>query len=224
MECFVGTILLCAFNYAPNGWMLCNGQSLLISQYVALYSLIGTKYGGDGVKNFNLPDLRGRFPVGMGQSPYSGVVACNLGDVHNSTGQVSLVSGNVPLPLHTHSITNTVNCTGGGSVQVSLPINIPVNADTTAALTNVPTNNMLAQGKAGTNVANIYTSSTPTTNATLKSFNAQGSINVPAPTVTVTSTCGAAGGAGAPFDIRPHSLCINYIIAVTGIYPERPPQ
>jgi microcystin-dependent protein len=222
MDVFVGTILPWSTDWAPEGWQLCQGQLLTISQYNVLYAVIGTKFGGDGVNNFALPDLRGRFPVGIGQSPYSGVEACNLGDVHNSTGQVTLVQGN--LPPHTHSITNTVKCSGGGSVSVSLPINIPVNADTTAALTNVPTNNMLAQGKAGTNVANIYTSSTPTTNATLKSFNAQGSINVPDPTVTVTSTCSDAGGAQpvTSFDIRPHSLCINYIIAVTGIYPAKP--
>ena len=56
-----------AFNFAPIGWALCEGQLLPIAQYTPLFSLIGTTYGGDGVHNFALPDLRGRMPLGMGQ-------------------------------------------------------------------------------------------------------------------------------------------------------------
>lgn len=70
---YIGTILPWAMDFAPQGWALCQGQSLQISQYQALYSLIGVKYGGNGTTTFNLPDLRGRFPVGMGgTNPISG--------------------------------------------------------------------------------------------------------------------------------------------------------
>ncbi|WP_459481358.1 phage tail protein [Clostridium saccharoperbutylacetonicum] len=222
MDFFIGTILPWSMAWAPYGWLLCNGQQVPINSYQPLYALIGTTFGGDGKTYFNLPDLQGRYPVGMGQSPIPGVAACVLGAKHDSNGQVTLMPNN--LPPHTHMITNTVN-SSGGSAQVNLPINIPVNADTTAVLTNVPTNNMLAQGKAGSSTpANIYTSSNPATNVTLKSFNAQGTVNIPNPTVTVTSSCSAAGGATnvSAFDIAPNSLCINYIIAWNGIFPTKP--
>lgn len=57
------------FNYAPRGWMFCNGQILNVSQNSALFSLLGTMYGGDGAQTFGLPDLRGRAMIGMGQAP-----------------------------------------------------------------------------------------------------------------------------------------------------------
>jgi microcystin-dependent protein len=69
MEDFIATIKLFTGNFAPDGWFFCWGQSLPIQQYAALYSLLGTTYGGDGRTTFNLPDLRGRVPVGAGMSP-----------------------------------------------------------------------------------------------------------------------------------------------------------
>lgn len=69
MESYVGQLLLVPYNFAPEGWALCNGQLLPISQYDVLFQLIGTTYGGDGINTFALPDLRGRNPVGMGQGP-----------------------------------------------------------------------------------------------------------------------------------------------------------
>ena len=63
MEAFLGTILMFAGNYAPRGWMFCEGQELAIQQHQALFALIGTTYGGDGKRAFKLPDLRGRFPL-----------------------------------------------------------------------------------------------------------------------------------------------------------------
>src|SRR5271166_1909557 len=77
-DVFLGSLLLVPYNFAPNGWMFCNGQLLPISQYSALFSLIGTTYGGDGVSNFALPDLRGRVPNSAGQGP--GLANYNLGD------------------------------------------------------------------------------------------------------------------------------------------------
>ena len=67
MDEFIGTIQMFAGNFAPQGWMFCHGQTVSISQYTALFSIIGTTYGGDGVNNFALPDLRGRVPVGSGE-------------------------------------------------------------------------------------------------------------------------------------------------------------
>jgi microcystin-dependent protein len=67
MEEYIGTIKLYAGNYAPHGWAFCTGQLLPISQNTALFSVLGTNYGGDGRVTFGLPDLRGRVPVGAGQ-------------------------------------------------------------------------------------------------------------------------------------------------------------
>ena len=64
---WVGEIRMVGFNFQPQGWMLCNGQLLAISQYSVLFNLIGTTYGGDGQSTFALPDLRGRVPLGAGQ-------------------------------------------------------------------------------------------------------------------------------------------------------------
>ena len=75
MDPFVGQIMMVAFNFAPRGWALCNGQLLPISQNTALFSLLGTFYGGDGRTNFALPNLQGRVPVhqggGVGTSNYA---------------------------------------------------------------------------------------------------------------------------------------------------------
>ncbi|MEP2936899.1 MAG: tail fiber protein [Gilvibacter sp.] len=65
---FTGQVMLIAGNYAPRGWLLCRGQSLAVSSYSALFSLIGTNYGGDGRTFFNLPDLRDRVPIGASKS------------------------------------------------------------------------------------------------------------------------------------------------------------
>jgi len=67
VEPFIGQIALFAFGFTPRHWAQCNGQLLPISQYQALFSLLGTKYGGDGRTNFALPDLRGRTPVHRGR-------------------------------------------------------------------------------------------------------------------------------------------------------------
>lgn len=67
-EC-IGMVMPCSFSYAPVNWMFCQGQELQIEQFIALFSLLGTNYGGDGRYTFKVPDLRGRIPVGAGQGP-----------------------------------------------------------------------------------------------------------------------------------------------------------
>ena len=66
---FLGEIRMAGFNFAPRGWAFCAGQLLPISQNDALYALVGTTYGGDGVTTFGVPDLRGRVPINQGQGP-----------------------------------------------------------------------------------------------------------------------------------------------------------
>jgi microcystin-dependent protein len=99
MESFIGDIRLFAGTFAPRGWMLCNGAVLNISQYVALFSLIGTTYGGDGQTTFALPDLRGRVPVGQGQGP--ALTNRVLGEAYG-VESVTLVPNQ--MPQHTHTL------------------------------------------------------------------------------------------------------------------------
>lgn len=99
MEPFLGMIAIFGFNFAPRGWALCNGQLLSIAQNTALYSLLGTTYGGDGISTFALPDLRGRVPLHAGQGP--GLSNYILGELSGSQ-TVTLLNNN--MPVHNHSL------------------------------------------------------------------------------------------------------------------------
>lgn len=101
-EPFIGEIRWVGFNFTPRGWANCDGQTLQISQNTALFSLLGTTYGGDGRTNFKLPDMRGRTPVHTGSGP--GLSPRPMGQ---SYGQetVTLNTGN--LPSHTHAVTSS---------------------------------------------------------------------------------------------------------------------
>ncbi|MEX2513981.1 MAG: tail fiber protein [Cyclobacteriaceae bacterium] len=108
MEEFIGTLKLFAGNFAPRGWAFCHGQLLPINNYSAVFSLLGTMYGGDGRTNFALPDLRGRVPVGFGQGPgLSNYQQGQTGGQESTT----LTQGN--MPSHNHSI--AVSSTDGSS-------------------------------------------------------------------------------------------------------------
>ncbi|MBX7185194.1 MAG: tail fiber protein [Vicinamibacteria bacterium] len=94
---FLGEIRLFGGNFPPRGWAFCNGQLLSIAANSALYSLIGTIYGGDGMTTFGVPDLRGRVPVGQGQGP--GLSARVVGQLSGSE-TVTLTAAQ--MPQHTH--------------------------------------------------------------------------------------------------------------------------
>lgn len=101
MEPFLGEIRMFAGFYAPQGWMLCQGQPLAITQYQALFSLLGNKYGGDGKTTFNLPDFRGRLPVHVGE----GIVLGQKGGEYANTLTIA------QMPPHTHQpLNNFVKC------------------------------------------------------------------------------------------------------------------
>ncbi len=107
---FLGMIALFGFNFPPRGWAICNGQLLSISQNSALFALLGTIYGGNGVTTFGLPDLRGRVPLGVGQGPgLSNYVQGQVGGTENTT----LVAAN--LPAHTHTVNASTDIASVGS-------------------------------------------------------------------------------------------------------------
>jgi microcystin-dependent protein len=99
-EPFLGSITLFAGNFAPAGYALCNGQLLPISQNTALFSILGTTYGGNGVTTFALPDLRGRVPVHAGQGP-----GLSLYDLGQAAGEETVTLTTAELPPHAHSQT-----------------------------------------------------------------------------------------------------------------------
>jgi len=109
-EPYLGAIFIFAGNFAPRGFALCQGQLMSIAQNTALFSILGTTYGGDGVQTFGLPDLRGRAPIGQGQGP--GLSPITLGEL-SGTENVSILSNN--MPAHNHLI--SVN--GGAGSQTS---------------------------------------------------------------------------------------------------------
>ncbi|NNE26624.1 MAG: phage tail protein [Saprospiraceae bacterium] len=100
MEPFLGQIQLFGFSFAPSGWALCNGQLLAISQNQALFSLLGTIYGGDGRTTFALPDLRGRTPLGFGQG--AGLSNIIIGSRSGSETKTLTIAN---LPQHSHALT-----------------------------------------------------------------------------------------------------------------------
>lgn len=123
MDPYIGQILLFAGTYAPLNWALCDGRLLPISQYEALFTIIGTSFGGDGQTNFALPDLRGRAPVCPGQGP--GLSDYQYGQVGGAS-EVTLGADN--LPPHTHQVVMNVGIsTGNGSVNTP-NANVPANS------------------------------------------------------------------------------------------------
>lgn len=120
MDAYIGQLTDFGFNFPPRGWAPCDGTLLPIAQYTALFSLIGTYYGGNGTTNFALPDLRGRIPVGQGQGP--GLSDYQIGEVYGIENETLTVA---EMPSHNH----VLRATNDG------------------AATTVPTNNSLGAGE-----------------------------------------------------------------------------
>lgn len=174
-EPFIAEIRIFAGNFAPRGWAFCDGQLLPIANNTALFSLIGTVYGGDGRTTTALPNLQGRAPMHPGAGP--GLSTRQLGQ---KTGMetVSLTQAN--LPPHTHTL-NSANSTGSSNLAPS----------TNTALANVNPFDKAYQSDSSTNIVNMS-----------------------------PSAIGTSGGSQAHNNMQPF-LSLNFIIALTGLYPSR---
>ena len=162
------------FNFAPVGYALCNGQLLPISQNTALFSLLGTTYGGNGTTTFALPDLRGRVAVHSGQGP--GLSPYVLGQ-QSGTESVTLITSQ--LPAHNHTL--------------------QVNDNTT--------------GIAATGAGGFLNSKTESGESVAAS-------GLSAPATLSGSAITPSGGNQPHNNIQPY-LCINFVIALQGIFPSR---
>ncbi|WP_395684406.1 phage tail protein [Dokdonella sp.] len=167
---FLGEIRMAGFNFAPRGWAFCAGQLLPISQNDALYALVGTTYGGDGVTTFGVPDLRGRVPINQGQGP--GLSNYVLGQMAG-TESVTLITAQIPSHVHV------------------------INAASSGARSSSPSGNLLGSGE-----ADIYN----------HDF---------ANTVALSPSALAPSGGNQPHDNTQPFLCINFIIALEGVFPSR---
>ena len=163
---FVAEIRIFPFNFAPNGWAFCNGQILLISQNTALFSLLGTTYGGNGQTTFALPNLQGSAAMHPGQGP-----GLSLRDLGQQGGVVNITLIVTEMPAHTHTVnakaaggqTNPTNMVWGTSNAAKVAANFyapaapaPVNMNA-AALVNagssLPHNNLMPYNTLNFNIA-----------------------------------------------------------------------
>jgi len=118
MDGVLAYVTLFAGNFAPRAWALCNGQIMSISQNTALFSLLGTIYGGNGQTTFALPDLRGRIAVGAGQGP--GLPNIDVGEVSGNDNHTLITT---EMPAHTHPVTLSIKPKAAGTPNSASPAN-----------------------------------------------------------------------------------------------------
>lgn len=133
-DSYVGNITMFGGNYAIVGTAFCHGQIVAISQNIALFSLLGTTYGGDGQSTFRLPDLRGRIPRGVGST--GGLANVVLGEVG---GTESVTLTDLTMPSHTHILTATNSEGAGRSPAGGIPANGDKGVNVYGAATNLVT-------------------------------------------------------------------------------------
>jgi len=193
---YLGEIRQGGWNFPPKGNALCNGQLLSIQQNAALFSLLGTTFGGNGTSNFQLPDLQGRHTNHWGQGP--GLADYVIGE-KAGTESVTLTVNNLPLHTHTATFTSTSSLNASGPTpKASAPA--PVAG---AVLGHV--DDLAAKG----DIPAIYCPSGTAAPIALGGLNVAG-------TVSVTNT-----GNGLPVSVLNPYLAVTMIIALTGVFPSR---
>ena len=198
MDFFIAGIIMFGGNFAPRYWAMCEGQLLAISQNQALFSLLGTMYGGDGRTTFALPDLRGRVPMGFGTG--SGLPTYIQG---MRTGALTHTLSVNELAGHSHSaVINNISAQASGLINVS----------DGAGDINEPGDAYLATTSGGHKIYNATRSGTATLASDALSINvvaAGGSVEV------------GSTGSNQNFSLMQPSIAMNYIIAMQGIFPSR---
>ena len=196
MDGTLAEIRMFAGNFSPRGWQFCNGQLLAISQWTAVFALVGTTYGGDGQTTFAVPDFRGRVAVGTGTG--NGLSNVQLGQM-SGTETVALFI--TQIPAHNHTATAGTGGTGTATL----------NAVTANGNTQSPSGNYIAASRTASVASYIASGTTAAMNAGSITLS---NITAGAPTIGIT------GGSGPHSNMQPY-LGINYIICVEGIFPSR---
>jgi microcystin-dependent protein len=216
-EPLLGEIKWVPYNFTPRGWADCNGQLLAISQNTALFSLLGTTFGGDGRTTFALPDMRGRVSVHVGQGP--GLSSRDLGEVGGEETHTLTVA---EIPSHDHSVSSHTH---------AIPaLNVDVKASSADATTTSPQGNVLANAASagGGNGPGKGKGKGPDKDTT-NIYNA-GPANVSLAAGSATTEAGTTGGGsgttmptggGAAHQNMQPFLGLRCIIAVEGIFPSR---
>lgn len=189
---FIGEIRMFAGNFAPRGWAFCQGQLLSIAQNQALFSILGTVYGGNGTTTFALPNLGSRSPVGTGQSP--GLSQITLGE-QSGTENVTILS--TQMPQHVHPL-------AGVTASVSIPTSSTAGSSKTPSDTSV-----------------LSTTNDTTAGAEVDIYGAGPGDGHLAPFNAAVNGNTAVAGGSQPLPIRNPYLGMNFIIATEGIYPSR---
>lgn len=199
MDPFIAQIIMFGGNFAPRGWAFCNGQLMAISSNQALFSLIGTTYGGDGRSTFALPDLRGRAPIHAGSGP--GLTTRRLG-ARSGTETVTLNQNQMPQHTHFTSVNNQV---------IS---HLKVSSEAGKSQTPIANGSIGAVGAPpkSSNSALIF-------NDDDQPDVAQNGMSVQT-NVNTQVTLYNSGGSQWHNNMQPY-LAVNYIIALYGTYPSR---
>jgi microcystin-dependent protein len=197
---------MCAFggNFTIRGWAKAEGQLLAISSNTALFSILGTTFGGDGRRTFALPDLRGRSPIGQGQGP--GLGYYRLGQRGGSETHTLITS---QMPSHNHIATTTTN-----NVVDTSATTIALRALASSSRTNSPTNAVLSNSP---NRENIYSNGAPNVDMRADAIILDLSVDVSSTSTTVVNP----NGGNQAFNIRGPYLPLTWLISLQGIYPSR---
>jgi len=191
-EPFLGEVILFAGTFAPRSWAFCEGQLLAINSNQALFSILGTTYGGDGRTTFALPDLRGRVPIGAGSGP--GRTSRSLGARGGTEGEVLTTA---QIPGHTHAgETSGLTVSLRGHTTNNADQNVPAPGNVLGKLENFMS--VVSVNAYSDSEANLTTIAGPRLSATVEN----------------------AGGSQSHENRQP-LIAINYIIALQGIFPSR---
>lgn len=230
METMIGTIMTVAFDYAPQGWALCNGQVLQIQSNQALYALLGTTYGGDGKTTFALPDLRGRTIVGSQAPPKPGITAVGRGKAVGVQSVTVTATGSTSIVVDIANLPKTVS----GVAKINgVSATSTLYATTSGPGATIPPSSgavLSGSGAGPTSAAIYYTNPTP-------------AVALPAVPLSDDSVKTVIGGtasfggaqigsaAPAPLEVKSStsttmsvvqpSLGVTYIICTNGYYPPR---
>lgn len=193
MDAFIGEVRIFPYLFNPAGWLPCGGQQLQIFSYQALYSLMGTRWGGDGKTTFNLPNLNGFIPVGAGTAATGTTYPFGL-----TVGTATVTLTNSTVPAHRHIMSGRSDATGTTGMTAGPSTVAPLSKLSRAIVPGTPPKSIGAYSNSGSNP--------PTT----------------AIGVNVAVTGGTAGGGIAAHPNVMPSLVMGYFINWDGVYPVKP--